>query len=217
MIPITPQIIGPGIEEEYADAMERIEKLEILLHGLPPSNDTREGRMVYQLRWLRQEIEAKRLPIPLDQKYWATLGYLVGEGSLDHLGCEKPMGELARILDGVGLLKKRHYPVVAAMIDDFLDFVKKSPRLDDPIEKMLVEESRQIRAKIAAGSLLLPLDKSQYPGWKGSTATKNLHRLPEFSNRRRAVALPLFEGWRPSPARKGLLPAPNPGMVWGGP
>jgi hypothetical protein len=124
------------------------------------------------------------------------------------------MGELARILDGVGLLKTRHYPVVVAMIDDFLDFVKQSPRLDDPIERMLVDESRQIRAQLAAGDLQPPLDKSQYPGWKGSTSTKNLHRLPEFSNRRRAVALPLFEGWRPRPCYKGTLAAPNPGMVW---
>lgn len=57
--------LPPGIDEEYADAMERIEKLEPLLRGFPGSNDTREGRMVYQLKWLRQEIESRRLPIPL--------------------------------------------------------------------------------------------------------------------------------------------------------
>jgi hypothetical protein len=118
MIPITPQMIGPGIDEEYADALERIEKLEAAVKGVAPSNDTREGRMVYQLLWLRQEITARRLPLPLDDKYWGTLGYLVAEGSLDHLGIAKPMGELATILTGTGLLKKRHYPVVVAMLDD---------------------------------------------------------------------------------------------------
>ena len=74
MIPITPQIMGPGIEEEYVDLMERIEKLEPLFSPFPPSNDTAEGRMVVQLMWLRQEIEAQRLPIPLDQKYWGHAG-----------------------------------------------------------------------------------------------------------------------------------------------
>ena len=64
MIAITPQIMGPGIEEEYADLMERVAQLEVLLKPFPPSNDTREGRMVYFLMWPRQEIEARRLPIP---------------------------------------------------------------------------------------------------------------------------------------------------------
>jgi hypothetical protein len=217
MIPITPQIIGPGIDEEYADAMERIERLEVLLRAFPPSNDTREGRMVYQLKWLRQEIEARRLPIPLDRKYWSTLAYLVGEGSIDYLGGATPMGELDNILDGVGLLKKRHYPVIGAMLDDFLDLVRQAPSLN-PIEQKLVDEARLIRLQLAAGALQLPLDESQYPGWKSIYLdTPNLERLPDFGNRKAAVEFPLFEGWRPKPCRKGPLAAPNPGMVWGGP
>jgi hypothetical protein len=172
--------------------------------------------MVYQLKWLRQEIEARRLPIPLDQKYWSTLGYLVGEGSVDYLGGSTAMGELTVILDGVGLLKKRHYPVVAAMLDDFLDLVKQAPRLN-AIEQKLIDETRQVRLQVAAGALQFPLDKSRYPGWKAILESPNLDRLPDFDDRRRAVALPVFEGWRPWPCLKGPLAAPNPGMVWGGP
>ena len=92
MIAITPQIMGPGIEEEYADLMERVAQLEVLLKPFPPSNDTREGRMVYFLMWLRQEIEAKRLPIPLEDKYWSTLSYLVRESTLDYLGGAQAYG-----------------------------------------------------------------------------------------------------------------------------
>lgn len=215
MIPITPQIMGPGIDEEYADALERIDKLQALLQGFPPSNDTREGRMVYQLKWLRQEITARRLPIPLDQKYWATLGYLLGEGTLDYLGAGKLMGELARILRGIGLLKKRHYPVVVAMIDDFLALAKQAPRLD-PEEKQLLDETRALRAKLAAGAPM-PFDKSQYPAWKAVPEAKNLGQLAGYSQQRRALSATLFEEWRPPACRKGTLPAPNPGMVWGGP
>ena len=211
MIPITPQVIGPGIDEEYADAMERIEALEVVLKGFPPSNDTREGRMVYQLKWLRQEIEARRLPIPLDQKYWSTLGYLVGEGSIDYLGGGTSMGELTRILDGVGLLKKRHYPVLLAMLDDFLDLLKRARGLNS-IEQKLIDETRQIRAQLAAGALELPLDESRYPGWKSIyLEVPNLEQIPDFGNRKGAIARPLFEGWRPRPCRKGPLAAPNPG------
>ena len=78
MIAITPEIIGPGIEEEYADAMERIEVLLRILEPFPCSNDTPEGRLHYQMLWMRQEIEAGRLPIPLDRKYYGTLAYLTG-------------------------------------------------------------------------------------------------------------------------------------------
>ena len=45
MIAITPEIIGPGIEEEYADAMERIEVLLRILEPFPCSNDTPEGSL----------------------------------------------------------------------------------------------------------------------------------------------------------------------------
>jgi hypothetical protein len=214
MILITPQIVGPGIDEEYADAMDRIARIETALTGFPSSNDTPEGRMVYQMMWLRQEIAAKRLPIPLDRRYWSTLGYLVGEGSLDYLGIEKPLGELARILRGVGMLKKRHYPVVVAMIDDFLALANQAPRLD-PVELSLLDEARAMRAKISSGSRL-PLDEAQYPTWKAVPDAKNLEALPDYLRQSRELSDSLFYEYRPPPARKPPLPAPNPGMVWGG-
>ena len=47
MIPITPEIMGPGIEEEYADAMARIDFLLDAFKNHPASNDTFYGGMVY--------------------------------------------------------------------------------------------------------------------------------------------------------------------------
>jgi hypothetical protein len=216
MIPITPEIIGPGIEEEYADALRRIDQLEKVLAPFPASNDTREGRMVYLIKWLRQEIEGERLPIPLEGKYWGTLAYLIGEGSLDYLGAYPSMAQLANILEGIGLLKKRHYPVVVAMLDDFLDFVNPVTDLD-PVEQKLIEECREMRDGIEAGVLHLPLLKSNYPGWKGTPFPKHLDQLPNFGNRRRILEVSLFSGWRPKEAQKESLAAPKPGLVWGGP
>lgn len=216
MIPITPEIIGLGIEEEYADALERIEQLEKLLAPFPASNDTREGRMVYLIKWLRQEIEGERLPIPLEGKYWGTLAYLIGEGSLDYLGAYPSMAQLANILEGIGLLKERHYPVVVAMLDDFLDFVDPVNQLE-PVEQQLIQDCRQIRDGIAARTLSLPLDKSSYPAWRRTLLMINLYQLPNFGNRYNMLETTVFAGWRPRPARKGALPAPKPGLVWGGP
>jgi hypothetical protein len=215
MIPITPQIIGPGIDEEYADALERIEKLEAALKGVNPSNDTREGRMVYQLMWLRQELTARRLPLPLDDKYWGTLGYLVAEGSLDHLGIAKPMGELARILSGTGMLKKRHYPVVVAMLDDLLTLTQRATQLDAN-EQQMIEDIRAVRAAIGSGQPL-PFDKTSFPAWKAFKDAPNLEQLPGYLQQRRNVGACVFEEWRAPLCHKGPLPAPNPGLVWGGP
>jgi hypothetical protein len=219
VIPITPDIVGPGIEEEYRDLIERIEKLEALLKPFGPSNETREGRMIYQLAWLRQEIEAERLPIPLDRKYWSTLGYLVGEGSLDYLGGEKAMGELTTILSGEGLLKPRHWPIIVAMLEDFLEFVQSHraslPALD-PIEERFLREAREIADDLVAGRITLPLKESNYLGWKGTYGTRHLDALPNFGNRQRGLQRALFDGIRPKVCRKGALPAPKPGLVWGG-
>jgi hypothetical protein len=213
MIPITPQMIGPGIDEEYDDALERIEQLEAALKGVPPSNDTREGRIIYQLMWLRQEITARRLP--LDDKYWGTLGYLVAEGSLDHLGIAKPMGELARILSGDGMLKKRHYPVVLAMIDNLLALTQRAPQIDAADQEM-IREIKSVRHAITSGQSL-PLDKAYYPAWRTPSAAKNLPQVPEYRQQRLNLFACVFEEWRPPLCRKGPLPAPNPGLVWRGP
>ena len=136
--------------------------------------------MVYFLMWLRQEIEAKRLPIPLDDKYWSTLSYLMREGTLDYLGGGQLMDELTRILKGTGLLKPRHYPVVVAMLDDFLDYLRTGARGIEPLEQELIAETRAIHAKLAAHQIALPLDRSAYPAWKKSSVTDRLDDFPSF-------------------------------------
>lgn len=216
MIPITTQIMGPGIEEEYADVMERVAKLEFLLKPFPPVPNNPEGCMAYLLMCLRREIEAQRLPIPLEGKYWGILGYLVAEGALNYLGTEQLMGELTRILDGTGLLKPRHHPVVVAMLEDFLDYLQRGARGIEPLEQELIEETRAIHAKLAAHQIKLPLDEAAYPAWKKSGVTDRLDYFPKFFGRQWALSTTLFSSFRPTPCRKGPLPAPNPGMVWGG-
>jgi hypothetical protein len=59
---------------------ERIETLWALFKGFSPSNDIGERRTIHQLKWLRQETEARRLPMPLD--HWSTLGLCCVWGGL---------------------------------------------------------------------------------------------------------------------------------------
>jgi hypothetical protein len=69
MIPSTPAIMGPGIEEEYADALVAIDDMRTALGSQRLTNDTPEGRVLLNIQWVEQEIRAQRLPIPVDDSF----------------------------------------------------------------------------------------------------------------------------------------------------
>ena len=212
MIEITPEIIGPGIEEEYADILERLDVIDKALKDHEPSNDTPEGRMLALSRWLRQEIAAERLPIPLDKRWWGTMAYMLVDGVLSHYGIEGAMGNLTNIFDGFGMVKKRHYPVVAAMIDDFLALVAEKVRNYSDLERKILAESREIRDRLLAGELDLPLDKKEFPGWAREYATENFILVQEVSRAAGGLSWIMFSGVRPQVCRKGPLKPRNPGL-----
>jgi hypothetical protein len=125
------------------------------------------------------------------------------------------MGELATILTGTGLLEKRHYPVVVAMLDDLLALTRQAAQLDAN-EQQMVQDIHAVRDALRSGQPL-PFDKSSFPAWKAFKDAPNLEQLPGYLQQRRNVGACVFEEWRPPLCRKGPLPAPNPGLVWAGP
>ena len=217
MIPITSEIIGPGIEEEYADAMERIIFLLDAFKAHPPANDNFYGRIVYQLLWLKQEIEAQRLPIPVDRSYIGTLTYVIGDHSVSETPeIHKKLGELDTILEGPGLIKSRHYPVVVAQIEDFIALVTKHVPAAKllPVEREALEQFADIAEKLRRSEIELPVSKKDYPAWLDPIQLIHFNNphVPNGGNERTRVALPVFGGWRPYPAEKPPLPAPKPGL-----
>lgn len=167
MIEITREMIGPAdpvasIEEEYADAMERIAFLLDAFKAYTPSNDTAHGRMVYQLRWLHREIRTKRLPIPVNRSWIATLCYLVGSGEVDdtkEIG--SAMGELSIILEGPGLLKPWHTSVVLSMLEDLIADMH---RYGDPLlppEQELIDELSEVAEGLRDGSIVPPIGRGE--------------------------------------------------------
>jgi hypothetical protein len=163
VIEITQEMIGPAdpvasIEEEYAQALPRVRFLLEAFRGHDPSNNTAHGRMVYQLRWLERELVARRVPIPLDRRWIATLCYLVGSGEVDDSKeIADAMGDLTLILEGPGLLKPRHTPVVLSMLEDLIAAMH---RYGDPLllsEQELVEELSAVAAGVRAGAIIPPI------------------------------------------------------------
>jgi hypothetical protein len=145
MIPITPEIMGPGIEEDYQDALVRIEKLLALLKDADYSNDTPDGRTKWELYWLWQEITAGRMPLPVDRGWISTIRYCHANGDQSHLpGFNEICEDLITVLK-VGLVKPRHTPVVVEMIDEVLpriDQIGQTPpeNLTDPYFKELLPD-----------------------------------------------------------------------------
>ncbi|WP_234732400.1 hypothetical protein [Acidocella facilis] len=222
MIPITLEIIGPGIEEEYADAMDRIAFLLDAFKDYPASNDTAHGRVVYQLRWLKQEVDAQRLPVPVHKSWIGTLCYVVGSCEVDDTKeIAKALGELKRILQGPGLLKPRHFPVIAAQIDDLVADIHLFGDPLTPDETQLVADLEEVAKGIRSGQIIPPLTvpKGIHPL---RLALMHANRLKEvfpphpdlrrFRRQSDHLQLPLFENWRPYVAQKPPLAAPNPGL-----
>jgi hypothetical protein len=206
MIPITPEMIGPGIEEDYQDALIRINQLLEILKDYPYDNDTDEGRNKLELYWLRQEIMAGRLPMPAPRSLWATLAYTIGDGSLNQLpGFQKASSELYAIFQ-YGLVKPRHYPVVMAMIDEVLDLVHKPG--NEPL-MVLMRELMNLKVKLSLSQINLPVLEKDWPAIAKMDGMSELG-YGEEKQKLMNLSFILILGWRPIPCRKGSLNPPNP-------
>jgi hypothetical protein len=207
MIPITPEIIGPGIEEDYQDALERIEKLLRVVPDLP-DNDSPGGRFKYELLWLKQEITAGRLPLPVERGWVGTIRSVFAEAWLTKLpGFDELCSQLLTVLD-YGLIKPRHYPVLAALIDDAVNRVP----VNSVSEKAqtAIKELNLIRSLLLEKVLVLPLPRPE--DWPGVYTTRWSREAVPHPTAALVTGLHwmLTTGARPKECRKGPLSAPNP-------
>ena len=211
MIEITPQIIGPGAEEEYADARTAIDDLRGALGSIPLTNCTPEGRVLLNAAWVEQQINARRLPIPVHESFVATIFYIVGSNELGNVpGFQDALGRLWLVLKGYGLMKARHLPVLISMMDDFVMDANRLDGLDAGAEGLVAD----IRAQADDLRMGGVWPKSRRPSQQFTVQSTAIlrDRLPNCQNRLRAIQAPLFDGWRPRPARKPPMPAPVPGL-----
>jgi len=210
MILITREIIGPGIEEEYADALLRINKLFEILKPFPEDNSTPEGRLKLELAWLTQEIEDRHISFPVDRRYISTFLYVIAEGMLDTLqGFPEVAAELHTILLH-GLVKRRHYPVVAAMIADALSLVPQSAKT--PEVQAALNDLEKIKTGLLEESISLPLRRENWPAIAQIRWTKRPDMPFPIIQAMFAIYFTLFTGGRPDVCAKGPLPAPRPGL-----
>jgi hypothetical protein len=210
MIPITKEILGPGIEEEYADALPRINELLEILKPFPAGNRTPEGRLKYELEWLKREIENERLSFPVDRRHIESLFPAILEGLLDKFeGARGIARELYMVLS-YGLIKTRHYPVVAAMIDDTMARI--SPSASTPDVQAALDDLQKIKTGLLDGSITLPLGKEDFPAFTQMRWSRRPNIPIPIVEAMFAIGWTLCSGGRPSLCDKGKLPAPCPGL-----
>jgi hypothetical protein len=186
------------------------------------SNDTARGRVVYQLLWLKDQIEARRLPIPVDRSWVATLHYVVGSCEVDDTPeIAAVLGELSIIVKGIGLIKPRHVPVLISTFDDLIADIHQFADPLRPEEAVLVGLLEETLAGLATGELQPPLPLASRPGPLNAALIKQerlKYLFPQppdprhFAARRRPIAAPLYDSYRPDVARKPPMPAPVPGL-----
>lgn len=199
------------LAEEYADALSAIAALETALAGRTATNNTPDGRLLLTLAWLRQEIAAQRLPIPVDRSYVSTVYYLVGSGEVDHIpGVKQPLGELYVVLKGFGLVKERHRAGLIALIDGLLADTDRCDAVTSA-EAAALTEFRDIAGILRAGNWPAWRGPADYP-FSGVDSDGLEASIPDFFERYSEIEDAVFERIRPSPLRKPPLPAPVPGL-----
>ncbi|HEX8412820.1 MAG TPA: hypothetical protein VF637_02920 [Sphingomicrobium sp.] len=167
-------------------------------------------------------MKRQRLPIPVDApvdaSYAGTIYYLVGSNELlslpggvpDASGIKDALGRPYTVLQGIGLIKQRHVPVLIAMIGDLCADV-------DKVHDRLNAEEREVIDDIRAQGEILK--RGEWPPYRRPQDrffrydTPNLDALvADFDDLAAGIAASLFGDWRPYPAKKPPLTAPVPGL-----
>ncbi len=187
------------ISEVYQDALLNIEKALTLLSNCQETDSTAEGRMISQLKWLRGEIFANRLSIPVDTAWTSTLRYVYTDHTLDHIrDIRKYLRALMLILvEGELLTKKGHYTAAAMKVDQLLSAIASVEKAFTSRDRF-VQELKSLRAGLLSGTLDVPVQREDYPAFTAVYTEDVLGELPGVYEKLEEVWNLLVEGFRPS-------------------
>ena len=202
----------PNTEEQRLDIIENCNRLlDGILKPFEPSNDTFEGRMIYQCRWLKERAENHDLPLPVDRGMLATLLYVYTNGELCNLAtstrevhaeAEVHMEKLIKLTKNASLLlKPPYYPYALRMIEALRNVLHQATRPLTQYEQGLIGELERLKQLLAEGKIEPPL-MSYMPGYPNFIEVEGIERitiddLPNGKQLYRLVANLLFEGVRP--------------------
>jgi hypothetical protein len=159
------------IKELYQDIVELSDYFLELLEKEPATNDSIEGRMVYQCRWLKEQVEKNALTFPVD--YAHTLRYASAERLLMHLASSEEdywaevgsyLSRFIHACEGQLAYKEEYQTYVVRSIDALVDVLDRSERALDQHESGLMQELYRLKNNLIGKKITPPLG-SQLPNY----------------------------------------------------
>ncbi len=204
-------------DEQYSDIIENCDTLLSRLAGYSQTDDTPEGRMIAQLKWLRERAEAGTLPLPVPEPYTATLGRVYTEGHLVRLASSREAFveeveihtyRLLSLIDGCLLLKPDYYPYTIRHIDALIRRLRQPSRPLSVHEQGSIGELELIKTRLQNREIEPSLMTWEgYPNFRKvcSMAGNSIDDMPGGKALCDAVAQMIFEGVRPLSWKTPLL------------
>ena len=197
----------PNTEEQRLDL---IENCTLLLEGpLKPFNqtdNTAEGRMITQCKWLKERAENHDLPLPVKEGKLGSLLYIYTNGELFTADSSKEEIRnteviMTRIISlaykGRLLTKPAYTPYALRCIDALVTLLKTAPRPLNQYEQGLIPDLKELRQFLDNGKIEPPLGAygRTYPNLNKSGST--IKDIPNGKKYLRRVINLIFNGVRP--------------------
>jgi len=201
----------PNTEEQRLDIIDNCKiLLEGILQPFDQIDDTPEGRMITQLKWLKERAENHDLPLPVDKGMLATLLYIYTNGDIRHLASSQSkvreeveifMKRIIKLAKNANLLlTPPYYPATIHMIEALTNLLNNAGRSLDQHEQGLIPELEQLKQHLIDGKIEPPLMNylPDYHNFNEVNMYKvSIDDLPDGKYLCKTVANLLFEGIRP--------------------
>ena len=200
-------------EEQRLDI---IKYCNLLLNGylshFKQTDNSAQGRMITQLKWLKERAENHDLPLPISREKLGSLLYIYTNGEMYNLyKHEKPILEqynietiektMTRIISltykGSLLTKKEYFPYIERVIDALILLIEKSDYNLEGYKTEFIKDLRDIQKRLKKGDIDPPLGayKSHYPNF--IPAYRLIRTHSEGKKLFLVVANLIFNGRRP--------------------
>ncbi len=201
-------------EEQRLDI---IKNCNLLLNGylshFKQTDNSAQGRMITQLKWLKERAENHDLPLPIPHEKLGSLLYIYTNGEMYNLyEYEKPILEqynietiekiMQRIISltykGSLLTKKEYFPYIVRVIDALILLIEKADYNLEGYKDEFVHDLRDIQKRLNENDIDPPLGayKSHYPSFIEIDFIFNINYKKDIKLFR-IVSNAIFNGRRP--------------------
>jgi len=170
------------------------------------TDDTPEGRMITQCRWLKERAENHDLPLPVDRGKLGSLLYIYTNGELYTAAIPKKEVDAAEInmqriirlaKKGQLLMKPAYIPYAERSIDALITLLETAPRPLSQYEQGLIPDLKEIKQHLDEGKIEPPLGAymPKYPNF--IEVEDSIRDIPNGKDYFYTVSDLIFNGVRP--------------------